>query len=116
MVRILNPCVCVCVLLCFIDLKVKKIRNEASCLYACMLGFCRTLEIIVRTLHEVVNRERLCGTTARLFVLCCFSCLCPFIALSLGISSHSEDHRENATRSGKQSEIGRSARPKGFTR
>ena len=36
-----------------------------------------------------------------------------FIALSLGISSHSEDHRENATRSGKQSEIGRSARPKG---
>ena len=38
-----------------------------------------------------------------------------FIVLSLGISSHSEDHRENATRSGKQSEIGRSARPKGFT-
>ena len=33
-----------------------------------------------------------------------------------GISSHSEDHRENATRSGKQSEIGRSLRPKGFAR
>jgi len=39
-----------------------------------------------------------------------------FINLSLGISSHSEDHRENAMRSGKQSEIGRSVRPKGFTR
>ena len=30
-------------------------------LYACMLGFCRTLEIIARTLREVVNRVRLCG-------------------------------------------------------
>jgi len=34
----IRVCMCVCVLLCFIDLKVKKIRNEASCLYACMLG------------------------------------------------------------------------------
>ena len=31
--------------------------------------------------------------------------LCAFIALSLGISSHSEDQRENATRSGKQRKI-----------
>ena len=31
------------------------------CLYACMLGFRRTLEIISRTLREVVNRVRLCG-------------------------------------------------------
>ena len=30
-------------------------------LYACMLGFRRTLEIIARTLREVVNRVRLCG-------------------------------------------------------
>ena len=33
-----------------------------------------------------------------------------------GISSHSEDHRENATRSGKQSEIGPSSHPKEITR
>ena len=31
------------------------------CLYACMLGFCHTLEIITRTSREVVNRVRLCG-------------------------------------------------------
>ena len=30
-----------------------------------MLGFCRTLEIIARTLHEVVNRVRLCGHHTR---------------------------------------------------
>ena len=28
-------------------------------LYACMLGFCRTLEIIARTLREVVNLGKL---------------------------------------------------------
>ena len=30
-----------------------------------MLGFRRTLEIIVRTLREVVNRARLCGHYAQ---------------------------------------------------
>ena len=34
-------------------------------MYACMLGFCRTLEIIARTLREVVNRVRLCGHHTR---------------------------------------------------
>ena len=36
-------------------------------LYACMLGFCHwhTLEIITRTLCEVVNRVRLCGHHTR---------------------------------------------------
>ena len=33
-------------------------------LVAWLLEFCRTLEIITRTLCEVVNRERLCGTSA----------------------------------------------------
>ena len=36
-------------------------RDIKSPLYACMLGFCRTLEIITRTLREMVNRVRLCG-------------------------------------------------------
>ena len=34
-------------------------------LYACILGFRRTLEIITRTLCEVVNRVRLCGHHTR---------------------------------------------------
>ena len=33
-------------------------------LFACSLEFHRTLKIIARTLSEVVNRERLCGTNA----------------------------------------------------
>jgi len=41
--------------------KPNKTRNVMDGLYACMLGFCRTLEIITRTLREVVNRVRLCG-------------------------------------------------------
>ena len=32
------------------------------------LGFIHTLEIIARTLSEVVNRERLCGTNALISV------------------------------------------------
>ena len=37
-----------------------------SCsLYACMLEFRRTLEIITGTLREVVNRVRLCGHHTR---------------------------------------------------
>ena len=34
-------------------------------MYACLLGFCHTLEIITRTLCEVVNRVRLCGHHTR---------------------------------------------------
>ena len=105
-----------------------------------------TLKIIAKMLREVVNRVKLCGHhTVRcshvevqshvvvrrrgtLVDLLCWRLGCSGsaerlveymdtkIVLSLEISSHSEDHRENATRSGKQSEIGRSARPKAFTR
>jgi len=42
--------------------------------------------------------------------------VCSLYRFIAGISSHSEDHRENATRSGKQSEIGPSSHPKAFTR
>ena len=68
--------------------------------------FIYTLEIITRILREVVNRVKLGGHHTRRDSR--------FITLSLGISSHSEDHRAHFTRSGKQSEIGRSARPRGF--
>ena len=36
-------------------------ERDPDTLYACMLGFRRTLEIITHTVHEVVNRVRLCG-------------------------------------------------------
>ena len=45
-----------------------------------------------------------------------FSIVRRFIALSLGISSHTEDHRTHFTQSGKQSEIGRSLHLKAFAR
>ena len=41
------------------------LHNQYSTLYACMRGFRRTLEIIARTLREVVNRVRLCGHHTR---------------------------------------------------
>ena len=37
-------------------------------LFACSLEFHCTLKIIVRTISEVVNRERLCGTNALISV------------------------------------------------
>ena len=53
-----------------------------------------TLEIITRTLREVVNRERLCGTSA--FYFSGF-----LVCLYAGILSHSGDHHAHSTRSGK---------------
>ena len=55
-------------------------------LYACMLGFCRTLEIITRTLREVVNRVRLCchhnPFKARVRVVNCMCSVCCFVLLN----------------------------------
>ena len=70
---------------------------STTCLYACMLEFRRTLEIITRTLREVVNRVRLVA-----WLLGC---------LVAGILSHSGDHHAHSMRSGKQSEIVRSSHP-----
>ena len=89
----------------------------------------RNLKIASRTLSDVINRERLCGTIAFYFggfhkvsgcsseapcqslFVCLFVCL--FVRLFAGISSHSEDHHAHFTRSGKQSEIARSSHPEG---
>ena len=38
---------------------------KERCLVAWLREFCRTLEIIARTLREVVNRVRLCGHHTR---------------------------------------------------
>ena len=40
--------------------------QEYACMLVCLDSVC-TLEIITRTLREVVNRERLCGTSAFYF-------------------------------------------------
>ena len=100
-----------------------------NCLYACMLGFCRTLEIIMRTLREVVNRVRLCGHHTRSLFVCftrrlsrgLLACLFAGNLFNLGclvagILSHSGDHHAHSTRSGKQSEIVWSVHPKGLAR
>ena len=104
---------CSFVLLCFIDLKVRKIRNKASscsgifsrsCMLVC-LDSVHTLEIISRILSQVVNRERLCSTSVFYF-----GCFCNLwgrqtpcrstdtiylVRLFAGISSHSEDCRSH---------------------
>ena len=41
------------------------VHTRKIILYACMLEFHCTLEIITRILREVVNRERLCGTNTQ---------------------------------------------------
>ena len=78
----------------------------AHCLYACMLELRRTLEIIVRTLREVVNRVRLCGhhnqrcSRGEVHVdgVDVFGG-CWLVCLYAGITSHSGDHRAHSTRS-----------------
>ena len=101
---------CMCLFVClFVWIKPETLYFTPCVLYACMLGFCRTLEIIARTLREVVNRVRLYGHLVLYFPK-------PLVCLYAGILSHSGDHRAHSTQSGKQSEIVRSSHPKVFAR
>ena len=65
--------------------------------------FIYTLEIIVRTLREVVNRKRLFNTP--FISVASAICVCLLYACMLGLHPHSEDHHAHSTRSGKQREI-----------
>ena len=98
----LKPGLFVCLLL--LLLFISRLNTGDHQLVAWLREFCHTLEIIPRTLREVliarilrkvVNRERLCGTSAFYFLYACM----------LGFRLHSGDHRAHSTGSGKQREI-----------
>ena len=63
----------VCLFVCwFVGIKSEKLTDFGGFrLFGCLLEFRCTLKIIARILREVVNRERLCGTSA----FCLFVCL-----------------------------------------